>query len=422
MRLNPLTQIQYKYHEDWDHRFFVNPAGRQSRKTIIGISKVRDRAMRTSGAMYFHAAPTWQQAKNIFWKRLHLFYQGLILSESVSEMTIRLANETEIFVFGLDKPERIEGQTYDGCHITEMGKIKENAFEESVRPALAAKEGFALLDGVPKGRNHYYELAMHATDSVLPQTVQGRGAFKESKQDPLWCYYHWFSIDVLTPAEIEAQRQVMDEKTFRQELLGSFETYEGLAYDMFSSLNLKTIKYNPRKTVHIGMDFNVDPMTAVFCHIEGDDLYQFGEAYLKNSNTFEMRDHIAKRFPVANCIVYPDATAGFEESNASKSDIAILEKAGFKIRANKYNPKIVDRVNAVNSKIKAGGKAHYFVNPSTCPKTLNDLNKVERLKDGRLDKTQEKDGLKHITDALGYLIAYKWPVDYPQYGGVSIYG
>ena len=214
----------------------------------------------------------------------------------------------------------------------------------------------------------------------------------------------------------------MDERTFRQELEGSFESYEGLAYYAFSVDNLKDIEYNTtvtmkyldesrREIVHIGMDFNVDPMTATFCHIRSDDIFQFGEAYLNHSNTFDMRDHILDLFPTEDVLIYPDSTGRSEESNATKSDIAILEKAGFKVMAHLANPFIKDRIAAMNSKIRAGdGKCHYFIDQRKCPKTVNDLNRVNLTADGRTDKTQEATGLTHITSALGYMMAYLFPV------------
>jgi hypothetical protein len=57
-----------------------------------------------------------------------------------------------------------------------------------------------------------------------------------------------------------------------------------------------------------------------------------------------------------------------------------------------------------------GGKRRYFANPETCPKTINDLNRVERLPDGRENKKQEEQGLVHISSALGYLINFNFPV------------
>ncbi|MCK4818741.1 hypothetical protein KA005_23415, partial [bacterium] len=58
-----------------------------------------------------------------------------------------------------------------------------------------------------------------------------------------------------------------------------------------------------------------------------------------------------------------------------------------------------------------GTITRYKVNPQACPKTINDLNKRESLADGRLDKKQETEQqIGHISDALGYLISYNFPI------------
>ena len=421
MRLRNLTPIQTAYLNDWTHRFITLPSGRRSRKTLLSMRKVLLHALRNPDHRYFHGAPTRQQAKSIFWKRLkdntRLFWAK---APSETELYVTLLNNTEIHVIGLDKPERIEGQPWNGCHITEIGNVKETAWPENIRPVLSDTNGFAYLDGVPEGINHYYDLALYAAGGALPKTQPIKGAYSENLSDPEWAYYHWFSSDVLTPAEMAAVKMQLDERTFRQEYEGSFESYEGLAYYAFSNENLKNCEYNPLETVHIGMDFNVNPMTAVFTHIRSDDVFQFGEAYLNNSNTYEMRDYINERFKTGNVVIYPDSTGKSEHSNATQSDLAILRKAGFRVRAKESNPYQRDRIAAVNSKLRAGNaRAHYFINPENCPKTINDLNKVESLPDGRLNKKQEELGLVHITDALGYLVAYLWPVRKQTFGGIA---
>ena len=411
-RLVGLTQQQINYLNDEVHRFFIVPAGRRSRKTLIGKRKTLLAALDNPNQNYFCGAPTHAQAKNIYWndlKRDTYYFRSKI---SETELKVTLNNGAVIQVVGLDKPERIEGTPWHGCHITEIGNVKETAWGENIRPVLSDTNGWAILDGVPEGMNFLYDLALYACDGALPRSLPKIGSFAESLSDPQWCYYHWFSSDVLTPEEIHAAKMQLDERTFRQEYEGSFESYEGLAYWAFSEKNLDlSLEYDKDEHIHIGMDFNVDPMTATFNHIRGDDIYQFGEAYLGHSNTFQMTEHIKERFPVGRCVIYPDATGKSEHSSAPESDIQILRSAGFRVIANSGNPLQKDRINAVNSKMLAGdGKPHYFVNPKNCPKTINDWNKVESTADGRLNKDQEKTGLVHISDAQGYLINYLFPI------------
>jgi len=407
--LRDLTSSQIRYKRD-KHRFIVLPAGRRSRKTLISKRKVLYAALRNKGHRYFHGAPTRQQAKQIFWKDLKTYTKYFRRSVNETELFVTLLNGSEIHVVGLDKPERIEGQPWNGCHITEIGNVKDTAWPENIRPLLSDTNGFALLDGVPEGRNHYYKLALYAAGGALPETRPEVGAFAANPDDREWVYYSWFSADVLPAAEIEAAKRQLDEKTYRQEYEGSFESFQGLAYYPYGNHNLKMCEYDKDRVVSVGMDFNVDPMTATLGHIISDTYYQFGEVYLNNSNTFEMRDHLLERFSPKQVIIYPDSTGKHESSNATESDLAILRKAGFAIRA-RNNPRVKDRVNAVNSLLKSfKGSTRYYINPNTCPKTINDFNMVERTDDGRLNKKQEEQGLKHITDALGYLINYNWPV------------
>ena len=408
--LRNLTPIQVKYYYD-RHRFTVLPAGRRSRKTLITKRKVLFEAMKNPGTKYFHGAPTRQQAKDIFWADLKKYTKPFRKQPpNETELKVILLNDSEIHVIGLDRPERIEGQPWDGCHITEFGNTKPTAWGENIRPLLSDTGGFAWLDGVPEGRNHYYDLALLATDGVIPKSKPIEGSYKESKEHPEWAYFHWFSADVLPEAELISAKETLDERTYRQEYEGSFESYEGLAYYAFGEHNYAMVERDPTRTIHIGMDFNVDPMTAVLGHIIGDSYEQWGEIYLRNSNTFEMAEKIKRMFPGADIEIFPDSTGKHLNSNATITDIAILRKAGFRIKAKSKNPYQIDRINDVNSFIKKGHNIRYKINPKNCPKTINDFNRVEALPDGRLNKQQEREGLVHITDALGYLISYNWPI------------
>ncbi len=416
-RLRSLTPIQVELLKD-DHRFIVNPAGRRSRKTLLAKRKVLLKSLRNKEHKYFHGAPTRAQAKNIFWKDLKKYTKPFRTKmPNETELYVTLINGTEIHVVGLDKPERIEGQEWHGCHITEMGNLKPFAWDENISPVLSDTKGFAILDGVPEGRNHYYDLALYACDNVLPEPSEIKGAKFFSIDDKEWAYYTWFSSDVLDRDEIEKWRKRLDPKTFRQEYEGSFESFEGLAYYTFGKHNLQEIHQEPGRVICVGMDFNVDPMTATLGVVESDTYKQWGESYLPNSNTYEMCKDIKKYCKNGEkVVVFPDSTGRARESNATETDLAILRQAGFEVRARSSNPYVKDRVNSVNSLLMN----KYFINPKTCPKTINDLNRRERLDDGRLNKEQEKVGIGHITDALGYLIYYNFPVVKRTIGHVKV--
>ncbi|MFA5379552.1 MAG: hypothetical protein WC455_27590, partial [Dehalococcoidia bacterium] len=90
----------------------------------------------------------------------------------------------------------------------------------------------------------------------------------------------------------------------------------------------------------------------------------------------------------------------------------------FKIKAHPANPRQRDRLAAVNTRFKSSDGVVRFLVQRHCKKTIEDLNRVQVLPDGRLDKEQKDTGLTHISDALGYLIAYLFPIkrDYLHVG------
>jgi hypothetical protein len=69
--------------------------------------------------------------------------------------------------------------------------------------------------------------------------------------------------DNVPPEEIEAARGQLDVRTFRQEFEASFENLSGLVAISFSDSNIDaTVQDLPVVPLLIGVDFNIDPMSA----------------------------------------------------------------------------------------------------------------------------------------------------------------
>lgn len=171
--------------------------------------------------------------------------------------------------------------------------------------------------------------------------------------------------------------------------------------------------YNPSKMdvwpgdVLIGLDFNVSPMTAVVGTKVGGKIVIYDEIYLEDSNTFEMADEIKSRYGNRAVRAYPDASSRARKTSATRSDLQILQDAGFMTHCRKANPAVMDRYNSVNSALHTGK----LVISSKCKKLIRDLQQVS------YDKNP--DNLTHISDALGYLIYYHLPLR-PTYKSQTI--
>ncbi|HSW63869.1 MAG TPA: hypothetical protein VLH56_11280 [Dissulfurispiraceae bacterium] len=416
-----LTAIQEQFKKD-STRFKIVTSGRRSRKTLLSRWQLQKYAMLHKGR-YFLGAPTHQQAKAIFWDALKSDMRLFTRDINETALKIKLINGSEIQVIGLMAGERVEGQVWHACVITEFDDVPVGVWEEHIRPVLSDTLGWAILEGVPEGRAALYELALKICNGSIPKTIPIEGAYhKGQNYGPdddwsEWAFYTWFSSDVLTPAEIAAARSTMDQRTFEQEYQGAFGSSEGQAYYAFGEHNYnRDLFRDQRAPVYVGIDFNVNPMTAVLCHVDQRRriVFQWGELYLQNSNTFEMCDEICRTLGIESghgVTVIPDATGGAQSSNSTVSDLAILRKRGFDVLTRTANPFQRDRLAAVNSMLRtSSGDVHYYINPASCPQTVRDFNRVQLLPDGRIDKSLEKKGIGHISDALGYLINHYFPV------------
>lgn len=159
--------------------------------------------------------------------------------------------------------------------------------------------------------------------------------------------------------------------------------------------------------VHIGMDFNVGKMAAVVAVRDGERLLVVDElvGYL---DTPTMIDAILERYQGHAINVYPDASGSSRTTtDASRSDIALLRRAGFNVRYRKRNPAVRDRVVCVNARFADGRLA---VNVQRCPQLVEALEHQRYDPKGEPDKTQ---GYDHVLDALGYMVYYLMPLQAP---------
>jgi hypothetical protein len=164
--------------------------------------------------------------------------------------------------------------------------------------------------------------------------------------------------------------------------------------------------HNDSENLYIGMDFNVGNMSAV-THIIRDTPIAVDEI-TKAYDTDEMCRLIKERYPGNRIYIYPDASGKNRSTNATTTDIGILENAGFNIRARNRNPIVNDRIKNMNRMFLNGkGDVGYYVNTSKCPDYTEALERMAWDKNGSPDKSN---GFDHITDAGGYFIFYEYPL------------
>lgn len=171
-----------------------------------------------------------------------------------------------------------------------------------------------------------------------------------------------------------------------------------------------TERIKEKEPLFIGQDFNVQKMASAIFVQRKDGFHAVAE--LKDLfDTPDVITIIKDRWADKGhrIIIYPDATGKSRKSvDASKSDLSLLNSAGFAVRNNPRNPAPKDRVLATNKAFE-GGKVR--VNAKECPTIARCLEQQAYDANGEPDK---KSGFDHMNEAFGYFVAYEMPIIKPM--------
>lgn len=423
-------------------RYNVVPAGRRSGKSEMAKRRIVMRALCSHipghafevpylDPRFGIGAPTVAQVKSIYWQDIKALIPVRFLfgKPNESSLEIKLINGASIRLYGMDRPERAEGGTgFSGFILDEYGNMKPDAWEAHLQPTLIDRNGWCDLIGVPEGRNHYYDLYSEA------QRL-------EIDNPDLWRTHHWTSETVIPlynpegKAFLEAAKRSMDEVTYRQEFLGSFENFTGRAYYGFLDDNKAPLMYHPRRPLALCLDFNVEPCVGAVIQeqklpVPGvpEDKQPIGTGIIgeiwipRGGNVLTVADRFIEDYGKheGKVVLYGDATGGAR--GAGKVLGSEWELVKRRLRAHfdrkqiiyhvpKTNPRERDRVASVNSRCRSfDGDIRLMVDPRKCPHIVKDFEGVCVIPggSGELDKSSLE--LTHLSDACGYYVSHQFPI------------
>ena len=219
----------------------------------------------------------------------------------------------------------------------------------------------------------------------------------------------------------------MLESTYPKPLLdayrdGKFVNLTALStyYNFRREDHVKKVKYNPNLPIHIGMDFNLFPITCTLLHYSENSnpkVQVFDEIELHYGGANEILtetliNEIKSRYPNKRYIAYPDPAGKSKSTSSLHSDHDLLRKASFELRVKPAAPRITDSVNAVNKAFEKD----IVIDPK-CKGLITDLEQVTNLPNSR--QINKKDSNRtHFTDGFRYFVDYCMPIIKPQYGSI----
>ena len=392
-----LTKPQYEVSSS-KKRFRVLISGRRFGKTYLCITEIMKYASQPNQQIWY-VAPTFKMAKEICWSNLKEILNQFNWIEDINETTltirIRKTNST-ISLKGADNYDALRGTGLNFLILDEFADIDKRTWFEVLRASVSDTLGNVLMCGTPKGYGNWaYEM------------------YLKGKQDNQWSSFQYTTVQggMVSKDEIEQAKLDIDIRTFRQEFEGTFENYAGAVYYNFHPVDsVVDKKIDWAKPLHIGVDFNIDPMSACVSQIEKDKIYVIDEIVIYGSNTDELVQEIRDRYGSKSQIIcYPDPASRQRKTSAGgRTDLSILQNAGFKVKVKHKHPSIRDRVNAVNSKLKdSNGNRYIFISKSAKIVIKGLTRQVYKENTNIPDKT---DGTDHMNDALGYFIDYVKPL------------
>ena len=391
-------------HLNTKYRAFVGGFG--SSKTFSGCLDLLIFASKHPKTRQGYFAPTYSDIRDIFYQTIeeaaHLMGFTTDIKTANKEVHLyrgRLYYGT-IICRSMDNPASIVGFKIARALVDEIDVLPKDKAELAwnkivarMRLVIPGVENGISVTTTPEGFKFVYsKFAEHPTESysmVQASTYENQEYLPDDYIDTLLETY---------PTELR-----------NAYIMGEFVNLtSGTVYNSYNRVKCRSKEeIKPKELLCIGMDFNVTNMSAVIYVIRDGNWHAVDELS-GIYDTPAMIQTIKERYTEHSIRIYPDASGGSRKTvDASKSDISLLEFAGFSVYANKSNPLVKDRVLATNV---AFSKGSLFINDTKCPEYAKCMEQLAYDKNGEPDK---KSNIDHLPDAGTYPIAYEMPINKP---------
>jgi predicted phage terminase large subunit-like protein len=187
-------------------RFKVIAAGRRCGKSHLAAVSLVLNALDGKPGKVFYVAPTQGIARDVMWHALFDIAGDLIEWSNVNNLEMDIAGN-RIYLKGSDRPDSLRGVSLKHLVLDEAAFIKEDVFNNILRPALSDRMGSCIFIGTPEGRNWFYDL------------YEGAGEWEDYERWHLTTYDN----DFVARSEIEAAKKTLPRWSFNQEYMASFD-------------------------------------------------------------------------------------------------------------------------------------------------------------------------------------------------------
>ncbi len=360
-------------------------------KTFIGAIRCLYLSYLNKGLPGMYVSPTYKLAKRTIIPSIkEIAHKAqLTIKHNKTDNEFYIEDWDGFFWYGSgDDADSLRGPNLAWSGIDEPFIQSIDVLEQMLARIRVGEHRELFLTGTPEQLNWGYSIACNDDNRYDVGVVKGKT--KDNTH--------------LTPEYYETLKKAYSDEMQAAYLDGEFVNLNvGRAYKPFT--RERHIKHLDIQNLEIcaGLDFNVDYMSALVFAKGNGWVHFIDEIRISNSNSFELADKLKAKYP--RITVYPDATGAARKSSSTQSDHSIFRDAGFHVMAKRQNPRVMDRINAVNKMLL---NDYMTIEPNSCPWFIKDLERVV-FKSGDIDKTSDQ-ALTHASDAAGYPMAYLYPV------------
>lgn len=395
------------------HKFRAFVGGYGSGKTWVGSAVLCAHAWQFPKVNAGYFAPTHPQIRDIFYPTIEevAFNMKLTAKIRVTHKEVDLYSagryRTTVICRSMENPNSIVGFKIGHALADELDVMAEEKARQAWRKIIARMryKVDGLRNGIdvtttPEGFRFVYKQFVQAVRDK-PELASLYGIVHASTRDNA----RNLNSDYIESLLASYPPQIVD--AYLDGMFVNMTT--GSVYPNFDRvLNHTSATPMRGEPLHVGMDFNVQNMTAIISVIRDDRPFTVAEL-TGVLDTPAMVEKLLARYPDHAITVYPDASGKARKSvNASESDLTILRSAGFSVRVDESNPAIRDRVLSVNAMLLNGdGDRRWLINTDNCPRLVEALEQQCYDSSGDPDKSSGHD---HPPDAAGYFITKRWPI------------
>jgi phage terminase large subunit len=426
--------------------FMIHPSrfkalvwGRRSGKSMGIALYTMLKALEKPGN-YYIVAPTYTQAKSIYWKDILkvLIPEAIIKKTDEGELYVELQQlhyklqtkhilgydidcdhtdldaPSTIYLKGANNPDSLRGVKLRGAVLDEFAffQYANDTWRKIIRPALADLQGWAIFSSTPDGvHNAFFD--------IVETAKQVMSEYADPSNNPKWFYSHATMLDNTTLAHRVEEwndtkaEYIRDGKIdeWVQEWEAKFTTPSSLVYNEFDDqLHVIPPQLIPRDnmTYAIGMDFGLkDPFAAVFVAIDKDDnWFIYDEIYLPDLPVDKIARILHQKMGDQYFTrIIGDAAGAVEMASLRSKELG--DNRVWVTPSKKGKDSIRAGIRATKTKLyvrESTGRPKLFVGRN-CTATIKEFQSYKRMRDafGEVSETPE-DKNNHLMDAIRYLV------------------